>query len=64
MFMTLNLLRDDPEYMIGHYILPMKLRFIEDQIRPPYLASQFAKFKFSTFSFGPIKMKNGPESVD
>ena len=29
-FMTLNLIRDDPEYMVDNYILPMKMRFIED----------------------------------
>eukprot|EP00347_Sterkiella_histriomuscorum_P020064 403339239 len=63
-FITLNLLRDDPEYIIQNMLIPLKGRYIDDPIKPPYLAKNNAKYKLFTYSYGTIKMKNGPEVVD
>ena len=52
--MTLNIMNDDPEYLITHLLLPARERFNRVGNR----------FMFNSYSFGVVPSKNGPEIVD
>ena len=52
--MAVNILRDDPQYIIDNILRPAKDRFFLDK----------NQWRFSTYSYGVIQMKNGPELVD
>ena len=52
--MTLNILNDDPEYLIANLLLPARERFSADGKR----------FIFNSYSFGVVSSKMGPAIVD
>ena len=52
--MGVNILRDDPQYIIDNILRPAKDRFFLDK----------NQWRFSTYSYGVIQMNNGPELVD
>ena len=58
-FMTINILRDDPYYIIDNCLIPLKNRFIDDPIQPHHLATAFPRYKLNSFTFGAIKTHNG-----
>ena len=53
-FMTLNLLRDEPKYIIEKILEPAKSRFFQDHNKPyiPYKSNTI--HRFNTYSYGPI----------
>ena len=53
-FMAVNILQDDPDYLINNLLLPAKERFIQDDKR----------FRFNSYSFGTIYTKTGPSIID
>ena len=53
--MTLNIMNDDPEYLINNLLLPARERFIPDGPK---------RYRFKSYSFGVIPSKNGPAIVD
>ena len=59
--MTLNLLRNDPKMFIEHVLIPLKNRFILEE--GPVIGRK-REIRYSTFTFGPILMKNGPYIIN
>lgn len=58
--MALNILKDDPDYLIENMLLPAKERFFKEVD----WENKKTKWRFSTFSFGTISLKESPEIVD
>lgn len=59
--MTLNLIRDDPLFMLENVIIPLKNRIFEEKKRVIGFKKQFY---YNSFSFGTIKLKNGFDSIN
>ena len=52
--MAVNILQDDPDYLINNILLPAKERFIKEEKR----------YRFNSYSFGAIYTKSGPSLID
>ena len=52
--MSLNILKDDPDYLINNILVPAKDRFFKEG----------NKWRFPTYSFGVIDVKEGPALID
>ena len=53
--MTVNIMNDDPEYLISNLLMPAKERYIPDGPK---------RFIFTSYSFGSVASRNGPAIVD
>ena len=63
-FMTLNLLRDDPELIIENLLEVCRSRFFIDTKEPELPMKSNTMHRFTSYSFGVIKFTNGVEIVD
>jgi len=61
-FMSLNILKDDPELFIEGVLEPLKTRFSEDFTRS--LTRGKRNYQYCSFSFGTVQSINGPALVD
>jgi len=59
--MTLNLLRDDPDYIIDNVLHPLKLRIFQEKHR---VVGKKAQYKYNSFTFGLIGHMNSPSIID
>jgi hypothetical protein len=57
--MTLNLMNDDPEYLITNLLLPARERFFSQTT-----SDGKKRYRFNSYSFGVVNSKYGPALVD
>ena len=58
--MTLNLLRLNPKSFIEDILIPLKMRFIEEE--GPVIGRK-REIRYLSYSFGAIVMNNGPVKI-
>jgi hypothetical protein len=55
------MIKDDPSYMIEKILIPLKERFVLEEL--PVIGRR-REIKYYSYSFGAVIVKNGPEIID